>query len=77
MDDMEKEIVRCKDCIYRPTAVEGKHGTDYVFPYEGKCPCQCDDDWYSWMPDDDWFCANGERRVSGDGQEETDHKPLY
>ena len=19
-------------------------------------------DWYSWMPKDDWFCANGERR---------------
>ena len=20
------------------------------------------DYWYSWMPEDDWFCANGERR---------------
>ena len=59
----QESVVHCKDCIYRPTAVEWKHGTDYVFPYEGKCPCQCDDDWYSWMPDDDWFCANGERAV--------------
>ena len=30
--------------------------TDYV------CPCQCDDGFYNWMPKDDWFCANGERR---------------
>lgn len=59
-------IVRCKDCIYRPTAVKGRHETYYDFPYEGKCPCQCDDDWYSWMPDDDWFCADGVRGVSGD-----------
>lgn len=65
--ESEVAIVRCKDCIYRPKTVEGHHGTYYDFPHEGKCPCQCDDDWYSWMPDDDWFCANGERKkVSGD-----------
>lgn len=64
----EREIVRCKDCIYRPVAVPRKRGQgfDYEFPKDGACPCQCDDDWYSWMPDDDWFCANGVRRVSGD-----------
>ena len=62
------EVVRCKDCIYRPVAVPRKRGTgfDYEFPHEGKCPCQCDDDWYSWMPDDDWYCANGERVVKPD-----------
>jgi hypothetical protein len=64
--ESEVAIVRCKDCIYRPTVVEGHHGTYYDFPHEGKCPCQCDDDWYSWMPDDDWFCANGERVVKPD-----------
>lgn len=55
----EEPVVHCKDCIYKPIAMKGKHGTYYVFPEEGKCPCQCDDDWYSWKPDDDWFCGNG------------------
>lgn len=36
-----------------------------VFP-DDKCPCQCEDPYYSWLPDPDWFCANGERRVGGD-----------
>ena len=63
------EVVRCKDCIYRPIAVPRKRGRgfDYEFPKDNECPCQCDDDWYSWMPSDDWFCANGKRKVSSDG----------
>lgn len=56
-------VVRCKDCKYRPTDT-GSHGygQDLEFANDYKCPCQCDDCWYSWMPEDDWFCANGERR---------------
>lgn len=54
------ELVRCKDCKHRPIMPEDyENGFDLVFPDE-KCPCQCEDGWYSWMPDDDWFCANGE-----------------
>lgn len=53
------EVVRCKDCIHKPRGTRNKH--DMEFPDE-ICPCQCDDYWYSWMPYDDWFCANGERR---------------
>ena len=55
-------VVRCKDCKWRPH----KEGKDLIFPkideiYMGRCPCQCDDSYYSWMPDDNWFCGNGER----------------
>ena len=52
-------VVRCKDCIHKPRGTRNKY--DMEFPDE-ICPCQCDDYWYSWMPYDDWFCANGERR---------------
>lgn len=57
-------VVRCKDCKYRPIDT-GTHqyGHELEFSNEYKCPCQCGDNWYSWMPDDEWFCANGERRT--------------
>lgn len=51
------QIVRCKDCIHRPT---WEHNS-IEFP-DDKCPCQCEDCFYSWFPKDDWYCANGERR---------------
>lgn len=61
------EVVRCKDCKHRPTDTGGhNYGRDMEFPDE-VCPCQVDDCWYSWMPDDDWFCANGERK-DGDNE---------
>ena len=53
----EQEIVRCKDCKHKVDTLD-----DYN-DYEGECPCYCSgDSFYSWVPDDDWFCANGERR---------------
>ncbi len=56
-------VVRCKDCKHRPIDTGGhNYGQDLFFPDEDNvCPCQCGDQWYSWMPGDDWFCANGER----------------
>ena len=58
----QPEIVRCKDCKHRPTMPDDHtDGFDLDFP-DGKCPCQCDDGWYSWYPSDNWFCANGERK---------------
>lgn len=55
------EIVRCKDCKHRPIMPDDHtDGFDLKFP-DAKCPCQCDDGWYSWYPQDDWFCANGLR----------------
>ena len=55
------QVVRCKDCKHRPIKPNDyENGFDLEFP-DGKCPCQCDDGWYSWYPKDDWFCADGER----------------
>lgn len=51
------EVTRCKFCIHRPT---GTDRDDLEFP-DDKCPCKCEDYWYSWKPSDNWFCANGER----------------
>ena len=59
----EQELVRCKDCKHRPVKPDDyETGFDLEFP-DGKCPCQCDDGYYSWYPNDNWFCANGERRT--------------
>ena len=44
-------VVRCKDCKHRENR-----------EWDSPCPCVCADSWYSWMPEDDWFCANGERK---------------
>ena len=54
-----REVVRCKDCKHRPDGTGANH--DLEFP-DDRCPCQCEDYWYSWKPDDNWFCGNGERR---------------
>ena len=51
------QIVRCKECKHKPT---WDHNS-IEFP-DDKCPCQCEDCFYSWIPKDDWYCANGERR---------------
>lgn len=59
------EVVRCRDCKHKPTGSGVNH--DITFPEQDyRCPCRCEDYWYSWMPDDDWFCANGERREDAD-----------
>lgn len=55
--DAEK-IVRCKDCIHRPTR---QRNGSLCFPDE-TCKCQCEDDYYySWYPDDNWSCPLGEQ----------------
>ena len=60
------EVVRCKDCVHKPYVVDVFHASYGDIPRlesNGKCPCINEDDYfYSHMPDDDWFCANGERR---------------
>lgn len=67
----ESEIVRCKDCKHRPTDPKGHgYGQDLEFP-DDVCPCQVGDNWYSWMPDDNWFCASGERKEVEDESERT------
>lgn len=60
------ELVRCKDCKHRPKKPNWEtyeSGFDIEFPEGSKCPCYCSgDEWYSWYPEDDWFCADGERK---------------
>lgn len=58
------EVVRCRDCKHAPTDNSGKRcigGSGITFP-DDLCPCKCEDSFYSWMPENDWYCANGERR---------------
>ncbi len=50
-------VVRCKECKHRPK-YDGPNRV--VFP-DGICPCQCDDEYYNWMPSDDWLCPDGEK----------------
>ena len=56
-------ITRCKDCKYRPRRIEKNGGNwfDLEFP-DNRCPCQGDDGRYNWMPDDNWYCGNAERK---------------
>ena len=57
----QPEVTRCKDCKHRPKLDEEEGELD--FPPTYRCPCYCDDCYYSWMPKDDWFCGNGERKI--------------
>ena len=69
-DDRDKAIVRCKDCKHRPKEPNFKtfeNGFDIEFPEGSKCPCKCSgDEYYSWYPEDDWFCADGKKRNDDD-----------
>ena len=62
-------VVYCKECIHRP--YETVPGVRYGLTVESpdsvnKCPCYCDGDgWYSYIPDDEFFCGNGERLREG------------
>jgi hypothetical protein len=55
-------VVRCRDCIHRPIGDPCEHDVQPPKENDYRCPCLCEDDWYSWIPADDWFCANGERK---------------
>ena len=62
----QEAVVRCKDCKHRPELKlysdrKGNY-TAVEFPDGSKCPCQCEDFFYSWYPKDDWFCADGEQK---------------
>lgn len=46
-------IVHCKDCKHNP-----KYTKDFAF---GRCVCCCEDDWYGYEPEDNFFCGHGER----------------
>ena len=57
------DICFCKECKHRPIK-EDADGADYGFnliaPNEQElCPCLVEDGWYSWMPEDDFYCGYG------------------
>ena len=70
-------VVRCKDCKHRPRLVQTndpdydpdwggptENGLALVFPddFDNPCPCKGADRWDSWIPNDDFYCASGERK---------------
>ena len=59
------ETILCKDCKYRPIATRADEGIFYggslYFP-DDRCPLECDDPWYNRYPEDDFYCANAERK---------------
>ena len=64
-----RPVVYCRDCIHRPYSTEpGKTSGFAVEAPDRECKCPCfnpDDGYYSWIPADDFFCADGERREGG------------
>lgn len=59
------EVVRCKDCKHKPNGYTDDDVLRYPnFPHEENNPCPCqvyEDEWYSWIPNDDFYCSYGER----------------
>ena len=64
-----RPVVYCRDCIHRPYSSEpGKTSGFAVEAPDRECKCPCfnpDDGYYSWIPADDFFCADGERCEGG------------
>ena len=64
-----RPVVYCRDCIHRPYSSEpGKTSGFAVEAPDRECKCPCfnpDDGYYSWIPEDDFFCADGERCEGG------------
>lgn len=58
-------VVRCKECKHRPVKEDAdgeNYGFNIVTPERSSlCPCIVEDGWYSWMPEDNFFCRYGER----------------
>lgn len=61
------EVVRCKDCKHRGYIVKDRRGYEWIeYEETSHCPLQCyDDDYYNRLSEDDFFCADGERREDG------------
>ncbi len=58
-------VIRCKDCKYRCSEIRG--GIKFA-----KCELK-----HNWMPQADWFCADGESKSADEIlMEETDADPL-
>lgn len=57
----KRTLVYCKDCKWRGKVM--KDGSiEWPDKELFKCPGQVDDSYYDWIPNDNFYCANGERR---------------
>lgn len=63
------EVVLCKNCVHRPFVVPAKYNSrgqcekySYIDAIDDICPYICDDAWYNNVPEDNFFCAYGERK---------------
>lgn len=62
-------LVRCKDCKHRP--YKDEDGEVWAPSWDDEtCPCICEDSYYNWMPEDDFFCKRGERRDDDNDREQ-------
>ena len=64
----ELDLVRCGECKHRPIKDDPdgeNYGFNIIEPTDGDdiCPCLVGDGWYSWMPEDNFYCGRGERRA--------------
>lgn len=66
----QSEIIRCKDCKHKPHTSDkydydnSDCGFEIIFP-DYRCPCRCEDEYYNYIPDNDWYCGNAERKENG------------
>ena len=60
---IKKELVLCKDCKHRPYKNPYEDEYNLVAAPDWKCPCVVqDDEYYSYIPADDFYCASGEKK---------------
>ena len=66
-----RPVVLCKDCMYAPSITDGGEDQDFAlewphdeWPEDNPCPCKCDDEWYSYKPNTEFYCAHGKREES-------------
>ena len=63
-----RDVVLCKDCRYHPIIPENWNGDMFKIEWPvgedlfNRCPCNCEDYYYSWIPKPDWFCGNGKKK---------------
>ena len=62
-----RPVVTCSECMYAPFGTD--EGFDLEWPHDdwpenNPCPCKCDDGWYSYKPNPEFYCANGKREES-------------
>ena len=67
LDAPSIDIICCQECKHRPIKEDAdgeNYGFNIIEPNDGdeRCPCLVSDGWYSWMPEDDFYCGYGERR---------------